>query len=92
MYLTERVCVNPLNKLNTSKKQLIQKAEENPDELREELMNQMKVVIKLGNKMPGKGVKPEKELYKNLRDMSEPVESEELKNYVEAWATNRGLN
>jgi len=61
------------------------KAEDKPEQVKEELLNGLKPMIKLADSH-GKNCKPEKRLYKKLKDSNS---SEAVVNAISSWEDER---
>jgi len=72
-------------KILDKKQEVIEKAYEEPEEMREQLLKLLKPVIVTGNKRR-KDVKPEKRLYKNLK---ESETAEEIEQCLDEWENDR---
>lgn len=72
-------------KILDKKQEVIEKAYEEPEEMREQLLKLLKPVIVTGNKRR-KDVKPEKRLYKNLKESDT---AEEIEQCLDEWENDR---
>ena len=68
--------------------QLIDKVEEKPEVVKEELMTSLKMVIKM-MKATGKSPSEEQELYKWMRDTDVSENTEEFQERLQEWFDNR---
>ena len=72
-------------KILDKKQEVVEKAYEEPEAMREQLLKLLKPVIVTGNKKR-KDVKPEKRLYKNLK---ESETAEEIEQCLDEWENDR---
>ncbi len=72
-------------KILDKKQEVIEKAYEEPEEMREQLLKLLKPVIVTGNKRR-KDVKPEKRLYKNLKESDT---AEQIEQCLDEWENDR---
>lgn len=79
--------LNPLNDIQQKTEKLIDRVDEEPEEVHSNLMVMLKPAIKIGNKFGNP--KPEKELYKKLKDIEPTEDKEELKEALKIWKDKR---
>ena len=66
-----------------------EQAKKQPQEMKKEMMDEMKRLIKMGQEK-GTPMKPEKQLYKQLRD-TEDEDGEMIGNLINAYTETRGI-
>jgi uncharacterized protein YaaR (DUF327 family) len=82
------VSLNPLSDIAEAGEDLRKKATEKPVEVYNELEKMMKPVIKMGNEQ-GFDVKPEKKLYKKLKDIEPAQQPEKLESVIASYVEER---
>lgn len=81
--------VNPLNDIAEAGEELLHKVEDEPVEVHSELKKMIKPAIKVGQQQ-GMSTKPEKRLYKKLKNIEPVDEPDKLEKAIEEWVDERG--